>query len=99
MIRSQDGAKTLFYLDPPYPHATRTSTDVYSHEMTDADHRELLNRLTGIQGKFILSGYPNSLYDGFASKCDWNRVDFDLANNAAGGKEKRRMTECAWMNY
>ena len=98
VIKSQDGDKTLFYLDPPYLPATRTSTDVYRHEMSKAEHRRLLDLLTGIQGRFLLSGYPNSLYDGFASKYGWNRVDFDLANNAAGGKEKRRMTECVWMN-
>jgi hypothetical protein len=26
-------------------------------------------------------------------------VDFDLPNNAAGGKAKRRMIECVWMNF
>ena len=34
VIRTQDGEKTLFYLDPPYvPHA-RATVGNYAHEMT-----------------------------------------------------------------
>jgi hypothetical protein len=29
----------------------------------------------------------------------WNCREFRLSNNAAGGKSKRRMTECLWMNF
>src|SRR5262249_12080957 len=43
VIRSEDSSATLFYLDPPYPHEARTATKVYAHEMTAADHRELLD--------------------------------------------------------
>lgn len=34
VIKSQDGEKTLFYLDPPYLHETRSATKCYEHEMT-----------------------------------------------------------------
>ena len=30
---------------------------------------------------------------------DWHREEFDVANHAAGGKSKRRETECVWLNY
>lgn len=99
VIRQQDGPKTLFYCDPPYLHETRASTDAYRHEMTVRDHVRLLNNLAGIKGKFMLSGYRNDLYDKFAERNGWHRVDFDLPNNAAGGKSKRRMVECVWTNY
>jgi len=52
-----------------------------------------------LKGSFLLSGYQSKLYDDMASAQGWRRVDFDLPNNAAGGKTKRRMTECVWMNY
>jgi DNA adenine methylase len=52
-----------------------------------------------IRGKFLLSGYRSWMYDAVAKACGWTRVDFDLPNNAAGGAEKRRMTECVWKNY
>jgi DNA adenine methylase len=63
VIRSEVGSGTLFYLDPPYLHSTRAATDAYLHEMTEADHRELLDRLLLCRGKVILSGYPSDLYD------------------------------------
>lgn len=100
VIRSQDGANTLFYLDPPYLHETRTAPDVYGpFEMARSDHITLLEQLAGVEGKFMLSGYRSALYDNYASVYGWRRVDFDLANHAASGDEKRRMTESVWMNY
>lgn len=50
-------------------------------------------------GKFLLLGYQNPRYDKAAEYCGWKRTEFDVANHAAGGKEKRRMTTCAWTNY
>lgn len=99
VIRQQDGRKTLFYCDPPYMHETRAGDDDYRHEMTEADHRLLLETLAGIEGKFLLSGYRNPMYHAFAKRHRWRRREFDLPNNAAAGKSKRRMTECVWMNY
>jgi DNA adenine methylase len=96
VIRQQDGPKTLFYLDPPYLHATRTTIGQYDYEMTDEQHTDLLLLLTQIQGKFLLSGYPNEMYDSYANRYNWQVFDFDLPNNAAGGDEKRRMTERVW---
>jgi len=100
VIQKEDGPRTLFYLDPPYLHETRSTTGEYGeHEMTSEDHVELLNTLGAIQGRFVLSGYRSALYDQFADFCGWRRVEFDIANHAAGGKTKERKTECVWMNY
>jgi DNA adenine methylase len=97
VIRSEDTPATLFYLDPTYYHATRTAPKVYAHEMTNTQHRELLDALRHVKGKVILSGYANALYDGMLS--DWVKHTINLPNNAAGGKEKRRMTETLWCNF
>ena len=97
VIRQHDMPHTLFYCDPPYLHSTRTDTAAYEHEMTEADHRELLAVLKGCEGRVMLSGYPSALYD--RELAGWARHTFDLANHAAGGDGKRRMTECLWCNY
>jgi hypothetical protein len=55
--------------------------------------------LQGIKGKFLLSGYDSELYLSYERKNDWRRHTFDLPNNAAGGDEKRRMTEVVWCNF
>jgi DNA adenine methylase len=98
VIDSEDGPATLFYCDPPYLSETKTA-DAYQHEMTEEEHGELLDRLGGIEGKFLLSGYPSDLYECAEKKYGWSHLDFDLPNNAAAGKTKRRMTERLWYNF
>lgn len=96
VIQREDGEKTLFYCDPPYLHETRAATGNYQHEMTESDHRELLTVIKRCQGKVMLSGYPNPLYDG--ELAGWSRQDFYIDNKASGGSVKRQMTESVWMN-
>lgn len=99
VIKSEDGPRTLFYLDPPYLHETRATTGEYEHEMTFDQHNALLMAISKIEGRFLLSGYRSDLYDDYAKSNGWRRHEFELPNNAAGGKTKRRMTECVWTNY
>lgn len=99
VIRGQDGPQTLFYLDPPYLHETRVTTADYAHEMTTAQHIELLGLLSTVKGKFLLSGYRSKLYDSAAESYGWKRHDFKIANHAAGGVTKRKMIECVWVNF
>jgi DNA adenine methylase len=99
VIREFDTPATAYYLDPPYLHDTRATTADYAFEMTTAQHGELLDVLAGLKGKFVLSGYHHPLYDDQARRCGWRVREFELPNNAAGGKSKRRMTECLWLNY
>jgi DNA adenine methylase len=97
VIKAHDGPQTLFYCDPPYLHSTRSTTGDYGHEMTDGDHEMLLARLLTAKGKVILSGYPSEMYS--RALKGWRVVDFSVANHAAGGKEKRVMTERVWLNF
>jgi DNA adenine methylase len=98
VIRSQDGPGTLFYCDPPYLHETRTAKQVYdAFEMSEADHRALLDTLLRCVGMVMLSGYPSELYDKFLA--GWRKITFDLPNNAASGKRKGRETEVLWCNF
>ena len=97
VIKAYDGPKTLFYLDPPYMHATRTSKDLYRFEMTDEQHRELLEVILKCKGKVIISGYHCPLYDELLS--GWRCVEREVPNHASGAKTKRKMTECLWMNF
>jgi DNA adenine methylase len=100
VIKDQDGKNTLFYLDPPYVHDTRVTTTEYGeHEMSSDEHLDLLETVSKCEGKFMISMYRHKIYDAFAVRHHWHRVDFDLPNNSAGGVAKRRMTECVWMNF
>lgn len=93
-----DGEDTLVYADPPYLHDTRSRKRVrgalehaYKHEMTLADHEELLARLFMCRSMVILSGYPSELYDNALP--GWRRVDF--ATYADGARAR---TEVLWIN-
>jgi len=97
VIRQQDGPATLYYLDPPYLHETRATPGTYKHEMNEEEHRQLLAAIRRCQGKVMLSGYPNRLYD--QELAGWRREDFAIDNKAAAGKTKRQMTEAVWMNF
>jgi DNA adenine methylase len=94
-----DHTEGLIYCDPPYVHSTRdeNSRMVYHAEMSDDDHCRLASLLKRCKAKIVLSGYPSPLYDELYR--DWRTVVFQIANHAAGGKQKNRETECIWMNY
>lgn len=96
-IAQFDAMDCLIYADPPYVSETRASKKVYAHEMTSEDHRQLAESLLACKSKVVLSGYDNPLYGQWYK--DWRRIDFDIANHAAGGAAKRRMTECIWLNF
>lgn len=98
VIEKFDSSNTLFYLDPTYLSYTRKSPKVFKHEMTPQDHWNLLDLVSKLQGFWILSGYNNPLYSVWAEVCGWRKVEKQISNHAAGGDEKRVMTECLWMN-
>ena len=67
--------------------------------MTEIEHEELLETLSAIQGKFMLSGYPSDLYTRWEKQQAWNRHEFLIDNKAASGKVKEKKTECLWCNF
>jgi DNA adenine methylase len=101
VIKAQDGPATLFYLDPPYPHASRSAgaTDVYGCEMTDAQHAELLQTVAGVRGLVMLSSYPNDLYEGYLRPRGWRCHAFEVTSSADSARVKGKRTEIVWTNY
>lgn len=93
-LRSFDFAgsgRTIAYLDPPYLSSTRTSAARYDYELTDEQHRELLEIAQNLPCYVILSGYRNIIYD--ESLSDWWSVDFQAMSR--GGVR----TETVWCNF
>jgi len=98
-IQRFDNPDVLIYCDPPYLHETRdpNSRDVYGIEMSEQEHYELGEVLKQCTSKVVISGYPSELYeDMFRS---WRRIEFDIANHAAGGRKKSRKRETLWLNW
>lgn len=99
VIRQQDGPNTLFYLDPPYVHSTRSPSAIkaYQYEMTDDDHRLMLNTALVCVGHVMISGYRNDMYD--LQLEQWNRHDKLIDNKVASSSTKPLMIESVWCNF
>ncbi|MCF7975537.1 MAG: DNA adenine methylase [Phycisphaerae bacterium] len=97
IIKQQDSEQTLFYLDPPYVHNTRTATNAYKYEMDNSAHAELLATIQQCRGRIILSGYPNELYN--QTLRNWNQHARKIDNKVSCGRSKRIMTELLWSNF
>jgi DNA adenine methylase len=92
------GPKTLIYADPPYVHDTRSQKRIdgalehaYAHEMSEADHLELLSFLDRCASMVVLSGYGCPLYD--EALTGWRRVEIDALADGA-----RKRVEVLWIN-
>ncbi len=92
IIARYDTAKTLFYVDPPYVLDSRKdSRNVYAHEMTDLQHRELADVLHHISGMALLSGYQCDLYDELYA--DWHVTSKTTTTNG-----NSTATEYLWIS-
>jgi DNA adenine methylase len=97
VIRDLDGAGTVFYLDPPYLHETRSDRKAYGpFEMTPGQHEELLDLVRRVRGAVYLSGYPSSLYDDRLA--GWSRATRAIKNHSGQGRVKQDRTEVVWAN-
>ncbi len=95
VIRERDTPETLFYLDPPYLHATRQIRGgCYRYEMTDEEHVELLDVLCSLQGMVILSGYAHPLYEERLE--GWKRAEKQALISGRHGAKWR--TEVLWIS-
>ena len=99
IIRSRDTADALFYCDPPYYNSDMGHYDGYSL----MDFKDLLNTLSNIKGKFILSSYPSPILKEFTQSNSWNTMSFDMkvsvSNTSKVVKPKKVKTEVITYNY
>jgi len=99
IIDRYDSKETLFYLDPTYLEETRKTKNTYKYEMTQDQHIELLDKIRSCQGKFILSGYNNHLYNSKLN--NWTRYEGkprqSPASNSKDNYTKRQ--ESIWVNF
>jgi len=83
LIPLYDTTVTFMYLDPPYVHDTRKIQNFYSHEMTDDDHKKLVELILKSKSMFMLSGYNHPIYQPLEA-AGWRRIDFQTACHAIG---------------
>lgn len=91
LIRRYNSPDTLIYCDPPYVPSLRKS-NMYSCEMSETKHIELLKALLKCDAKIILSGYDSGLYNKMLK--GW--YTDEIVTTAQMGLHR---TEKLWMNY
>ncbi len=91
LIGRYNDEKTLIYIDPPYLQCLRKK-NMYACEMSDIEHKKLLEVILNSKSKIILSGYDNDLYN--STLVDWNT---DKKETTAQMGLHR--TEKIWMNF
>ena len=91
VINQRDSENTLFYCDPPYPNTEQGHYSGYSLK----DFQELVDLLSTIKGKFLLSNYnqPEILFPD-----NWQKVEIKASCSSASKNNKER-TEVLWANY
>jgi DNA adenine methylase len=90
LLPVHDSAETVFYTDPPYLPSVRDPGEDYRYEMTEADHIELAEKLNGVKGSVLISGYHSDLYDELYK--DWTRREKETRANGHG-----KRIEVLWM--
>lgn len=88
VIKSRDTAETLFYCDPPYFNSDCGHYDGYS----ESDFKDLLDVLSRIRGKFLLSSYPSAVLNEFTNKFKWHSKAFEqgVSVNSKSGYQKKK---------
>lgn len=96
MEKWRDKTDYLWYIDPPYPHATRTAANKHKYvvEMSDAEHLQLIEVLQQLRGTVVLSGYPTDLYNPLET-AGWQKICRTIKNTTFQSGER---TECLWIN-
>ncbi len=91
MIERYKRKNVFIYLDPPYFPSTRKKR-IYKHEMTEEDHKDMLNCILKHPGPVMISGYDNQIYRDTLN--GWIRQSCPA--RCEGGQLR---TEVIWMNY
>ncbi len=85
-------SEDFVFLDPPYPHSTRTKRRLYKYEMSDAQHAELLAVITRLPCPVMITTYDNPAYR--QALHAWRTISYQTWTR---GRTPR--TETAYMNY
>jgi DNA adenine methylase len=95
IIKSRDVPDGFFYLDPPYVGADQGHYNGYTQDNFDA----LLDTLTTLKGKFLLSSYRNKTLEVYAERNGWHTLEFRIVSSMTNRYEIRDKIEVMTANY
>lgn len=97
IIETRDTPEAFFYCDPPYYNSNCGHYDGYSLQ----DFENLLQLLSKIKGKFLLSSYPSPILKQYMKEFGWHTKSIELKVSVANnyGKTGKPKTEVLTSNY
>lgn len=90
VITATDTPTTFHYLDPPYFNSDCGHYKGYSAD----DFRSLLDKISKIEGMFLLSSYPSDVLAEYTATNSWQTIEIKMPRVAGGTK-----TEVLTLNY
>ena len=96
VIRRYDSPDAFHFIDPPY---VGCNMGHYSGMFNDEDLNALLELLSSIQGKFMLTMYPNEMIARYVNRFGWKVHSVERRVSSAGSKIKRKQEELMICNY
>ena len=93
VIETRDSKHSFFYCDPPYFNSSMGHYNKY----TEQNFENLLQSLTKIKGKFLLSSYPSDLLNKYIRKNKWQSKQIEMpidiiAKHNRGSKKIEMLT-------
>jgi DNA adenine methylase len=94
VITRYDSDTTFHYVDPPYFNSDCGHYKGY----TKQDFENLLETLSNVKGKFLLSSYPSDILKEYSQRHGWHSQSFDKTVAVSPGNKKSK-TEVLTANY
>ena len=99
VIITYDTIDAFHYLDPPYINTNCGTYKGYTQE----NYKELLDTLSKVKGKFLLSSFPTKILDEYIQKNNWNSIQITKTKTAVkatlGEPRVAKKTEVLTANY
>lgn len=95
IISSRDSESAFHFVDPPY---IGTNCGHYSGTFNLMDFEELLQLLSGIKGKFMLTMFRNVVLSEYVLQNGWRAVEVERTISASK-TNRRKQIEVIVMNY
>ena len=98
VIERFDTKGSFHYVDPPYINTNLGHYGGY----TESNYQQLLETLSKIKGKFLLSSFPSDLLERYTKKNGWHTQTYTkslAAHKSEGGASKPTKVEVLTANY
>jgi DNA adenine methylase len=89
IIKNGDAQDAFFYGGPPYVGADQGHYDGYTQE----DFDSLLNTLEAVDGRFLLSSYPNESLRDFTERDGRHTFELKMASTMTNGSTNQKKVE------